>query len=213
MNTLIDYADLNIRYLKASGLFKAKGRGITVSPAKMALAQMLRDAPLEELQGVHYLQTLWAGARLPTDDREAASIIIEDLMDQISTRGGVPEITTLGTVVADLSVQRHRLEDQILRIDEEEYASRQSNSMDEILAWLDGLLSGRSVTLPTGEEIAISRGEAPAYLEWAIWRAFLAIDSLCNKPWEARRFQIDQDFLHIGTAPGGGPDMVSYSKT
>ena len=45
------------------------------------------------------------------------------------------------------------------------------------------------------------------YFEWAIWRAFLAIDSLENKPWEARRFPIDHDLLPVGHAPGGGPDM------
>lgn len=50
------------------------------------------------------------------------------------------------------------------------------------------------------------KGEAPAYLEWALWRAFLAINSLTNKPWEARRFQVDQDFYPVGCAPGGGPD-------
>ncbi len=32
--TLIDYADLNIRYLKATGLFQSSGRGITIFPEK-----------------------------------------------------------------------------------------------------------------------------------------------------------------------------------
>ena len=59
--------------------------------------------------------------------------------------------------------------------------------------------------------ISIPKGEGPAYLEWAVWRAFLAIDSLCNPPWQARRFQIDQDFLPVSCAPGGGPDMVFES--
>ncbi|OZB55384.1 MAG: restriction endonuclease, partial [Thiomonas sp. 15-63-373] len=39
-------------------------------------------------------------------------------------------------------------------------------------------------------------------------RAFLAINSLANKPYEARRFKIDQDFLPVGTAPGNGPDLI-----
>ena len=41
-----------------------------------------------------------------------------------------------------------------------------------------------------------------------MWRAFLAIDSLFNKPWKARRFRVDQDFLPIGPAPSNGPDMI-----
>ncbi len=48
----------------------------------------------------------------------------------------------------------------------------------------------------------------PAYFEWVLWRAFLAINSLANKPYEARRYKIDQDFLPVGTAPGGGPDLI-----
>ncbi len=31
---------------------------------------------------------------------------------------------------------------------------------------------------------------------------------LANKPYEARRFKIDQDFLPVGTAPGNGPDLI-----
>src|SRR5690606_24711548 len=79
---------------------------------------------------------------------------------------------------------------------------------DEIIAWLQAIPTRGSAKLPSGETVSIPRGEGPAYLEWAIWRAFLAIDSLINQPWEARRFQIDQDFLPVNCAPGGGPDMV-----
>lgn len=208
-NTLDDYADLIVRYLKATGLFKAKGRGITLSPSRVKLAHLLRETPFHGLQGISYLQTLWTGAKLPTDDRSAAITVIADLANQIRSRGGsVHDRDTSVADVAELSIQRHELEDQILRMDEEEYASRQAEQIDEICAWLEALLSRGTVPLPAGERATIPKGEAPAYLEWVVWRAFLAIDSLRNKPWEARRFQIDQDFFPIGTAPGGGPDMV-----
>lgn len=47
-----------------------------------------------------------------------------------------------------------------------------------------------------------------------MWRAFLAIGSLVNEPWEARRFQIDHDYLPVHCAPGGGPDMIfEFSNT
>lgn len=67
---------------------------------------------------------------------------------------------------------------------------------------------GAKKMLPNGEEIEIPQAEAPAYLEWVLWRAFLAINSLKNKPYESRRFKIDQDFLPVGTAPGNGPDLI-----
>src|SRR5260363_162151 len=41
-----------------------------------------------------------------------------------------------------------------------------------------------------------------------LWRAFLAINSLLNKPFDARRFKIAQDFLPVCTAPGNGPALL-----
>ena len=38
-----DYADLNIRYLKATGLFSSKGRGITVSSNRRHIIEHLKD--------------------------------------------------------------------------------------------------------------------------------------------------------------------------
>ena len=62
--------------------------------------------------------------------------------------------------------------------------------------------------LSDGSKILIPNGERAAYFEWTIWRAFLSLDSLSNEPWEARRFEIDQDFLPVNTAPGNGSDLV-----
>lgn len=56
-------------------------------------------------------------------------------------------------------------------------------------------------TLRDGSIIVIPKGERAAYFEWTIWRAFLSLNSLTNEPWEARRFEIDQDFLPVNTAP------------
>ena len=36
----------------------------------------------------------------------------------------------------------------------------------------------------------------------------MAVNSLTIPPWEARRFQIDQDFLPVSTAPGRGADVI-----
>ena len=58
-------------------------------------------------------------------------------------------------------------------------------------------------------ELRIPRAEAPAYLEWSLWRAFLAIDSLVNKPYNVRRFNVDQDFMPVSTAPGNGADLIA----
>src|SRR5699024_9559889 len=50
--------------------------------------------------------------------------------------------------------------------------------------------------------------DEPAYLEGAVCRAFLTINHIVNEPHEARRFKVDQDFLPMGCAPGGGPHLI-----
>jgi len=80
---------------------------------------------------------------------------------------------------------------------------------EEIAAYMELIITRRNrKILSNGEEIEVPQAEAPAYFEWVLWRAFLAINSLANKPYEARRFKIDQDFLPVGTAPGNGPDLI-----
>ncbi|MFI5150137.1 MAG: AlwI family type II restriction endonuclease [Bacteroidia bacterium] len=55
--------------------------------------------------------------------------------------------------------------------------------------------------------------DRPAYLEWAVWRGFLAIDEIVGEVHKTRRFSIDQDFLPRNTAPGGGSDLIFEFET
>lgn len=207
-NTLKDYADLSFRYLKATGLFRNAGRGIVLSPSRVPLATLLREEVEDILTDEEYFGSLWNGATLPTDNVEYSFTVVRDLALNLISRGVEIEIPTQDTSLYDLERQRHLLEEKILQLDEQDYANQQADKLDEILAWLNAFRLRRPVNLPDGSTISIPKGEGPAYLEWVIWRAFLAIDSLCNKPWETRRFQIDQDFLPVHCAPGNGPDMV-----
>ena len=208
VETLNDYADLSFRYLKSTGIFRNAGRGIALSPSRAALAALLRDEVPQKLSEAEYLSALWQGARLPTDDAAASYSVVNDLVSQLQERGVDAEALPAGTPLPDLENKRHELEARILQLDEQEYANNQAEELDEIIAWLSAIPSRGSAKLPNGESVSVPKGEAPAYLEWVIWRAFLAINSLCNHPWESRRFQIDQDFLPVHHAPGGGADMI-----
>lgn len=207
-STLDDYADLSFRYLKATGLFRTAGRGIALSPPRAKLAALLRDEKESALDNKVYFDALWYGATLPTDNAASSYAVVHDLVTQLGSRGVRVEMPAGDTPLPDLENVRHKLEAKVLQLDELEYADRQAGQLNEIMAWLEAIPKRGSATLPDGNKVSIPRGEGPAYLEWAVWRAFLAIDSLCNPPWEARRFQIDQDFLPVNCAPGGGPDMV-----
>jgi len=60
------------------------------------------------------------------------------------------------------------------------------------------LQAGSRSRLADGTQIKSPGNERPAYLEWIVWRAFLAMDSLVIPAWQCRNFKIDQDFLPDG---------------
>lgn len=208
--TFRDYADANLRYLKASGLVQNRGRGIALVPEKRFFAELMaRDtsAPASELERY---TTLCNGAQLPTDTQDAALNVLHDLISQLSQMG-IPFIIGDRPVdtPADIAIIRHEIEDIISKQKEEIYAREQAGQWEEIATYIDLIASRRDRRRIDEEtEIVIPRSEAPAYLEWTLWRAFLAIDNLVNRPYEARRFRVDQDFLPVGTAPGNGPDLI-----
>lgn len=207
-STLDDYADLSFRYLKATGLFRSAGRGIALAPSRAQLAEFLRSEEDATPNAREYLHSLWHGAILPTDAEGSSRAVVQDLIERLGDRGVQIEPPEVDASLQDLEKARHELEALLHQRDEQEFADSQAESLDDIMAWLEAIPRRRSATLPDGRKVSVPRGEAPAYLEWAVWRAFLAIDSLCNPPWEARRFQVDQDFLPVNCAPGRGPDMV-----
>ncbi len=208
--TFNDYADTNFRYLKATGLVQSKGRGLSlISEKHVFIEKLVQDTGVPDSDRT-YLVALCNGAALPTDNKDAALVVLDDLLEQLKKRG-IPFDVKGRTVdtPADIAMVRHDIEDLLAARNEVEYADRQAKEWEEITAYMELIMTRRhSKTLSTGDEIEVPKSEAPAYFEWVIWRAFLAIDSLVKKPYEARRFKIDQDFLPVGTAPGNGPDLI-----
>lgn len=208
--TYRDYADTNFRYLKATGLVLSKGRGVTLRGERASLVDLLASETPSPPAPEEYVRTLCRGASLPTDDKTNARRILEDLAAQLSNRGIAFNIETraLGTT-ASLNVARHEAEQLLDESNEERFALDQPQQHAEIEE-LIGLFERKEnkKMLAGGNTIQFPKNEAPAYLEWTIWRAFLAINHLRNEPSKARRFAVDQDFLPIGTAPGNGPDML-----
>ena len=211
--TLLDYADLNIRYLKATGMFQSSGRGITILPEKRILVEKLLEDEFTVYDDNTYIKEIWTGATLPTDNKETAQTVIKSLVNNIRKFDkaiALPELEY--KTPQELSNIRHDIEEQLSRIKENEFANKQIINWEEILCYMLALEKpGKKISFQD-EVISIPAGEAPAYFEWVLWRAFLAINSLTNKPWEARRFKIDQDFLPVAPAPGRGPDLIFEFK-
>ncbi len=209
VGTLYDYADLSARYLKATGLFLSHKRGgISLNASRHVLCGLLIQEATLCFGDQEYLHRLWTGAELPTDKTPASVQVLTDLSSQLHEHGiKLPDIAT-DVDVRELTQVRHDLEARLGRFREESYAKSQIEKFEEIGGWMESIRTGRTVRLDDETTLSVPRGERPAYLEWILWRAFLAINSLVNMPWDARRFQIDQDFLPVHCAPGGGPDML-----
>lgn len=110
VGTFNDYADVNFRYLKATGLFRSSGRGLVISPLKQELANLIlgtvRDFSKDD---TGYLQSLWNGASLPTDDPENAITVLMDLTNRLTAAGEVVDEVAEGLPAADLEIERHKL--------------------------------------------------------------------------------------------------------
>lgn len=206
--TFNDYADTNIRYLKATGLVHGKGRGIAlVLEKRVFIEQLVADDALPDSEFVFY-SSLCNGATLPTDNQDEARVVLEELLRQLRTLGIEFDLSgRLLATPADIGVVRHEIEAILIARREADFSTRQAGEWKEIAAYMNLLIKPKSkLGLENGEEIEIPRAEAPAYFEWVMWRAFLAINNLKSKPYKG--FKLDQDFSPVGTAPGNGPDLI-----
>lgn len=206
-----DYADMNIRYLVSAGIIKRAGRGITLSSEYHSMAIELIKDMISVESYKERLTKLCNGAALPTDNKELASKVLEDMiaeLDYYNIKYEIPDIPL--DSAQNINLVRNRLKISIDQFKEEQYAIRQANEWQEIYEYMNLLIvnNGREKELGEDYIIKVPKSEAAAYLEWILWRAFLAIDHTVNKPYESRGFKIDQDYLPVGTAPGGGPDMI-----
>ena len=206
-----DYADMNIRYLVSAGIVKRAGRGMMLSPEYHSMAiELIKDTVSNELLLDRY-KKLCNGAPLPTDNQDMALRVLNDMiveLDFYKIDYQMPDIPL--DSAKNINLARNTLKKNIDKFKEEQYALRQVNDWEEIYEYMNLLIVNNGKEKELGEDytIKVPRSEAAAYLEWILWRAFLAIDHTVNKPYEARGFNIDQDYLPVGTAPGGGPDMI-----
>ncbi len=205
LETTADYADSNLRYLKATGLFLAKGRGITIAPPRYPLIRQLLAAPFTAMDGPVFLRTLWVGTPLPTDEPDQAREAITTIADALRASGETVELPFLPALGAqELQQELLILNERYELALERAYASRQEMEWRDIVGYLVKLRALRKREGPY-----IPREMAPVYFEWAVWRAFLAIDSLINQPWEARKFKFSSvEEAPISGAPSGAPDML-----
>ncbi len=211
--TLKDYADLTARYLRKSGLFSVSRDKLITITEKGDLIKSLLSQKWNLVGDKEYLNYLWddSSPTLPSDKadylkKHLSTIKTKEkaLFDKVGVRESLPligkDIVPAQNVVG-LKQQTRSIETNLLKLKEIEfyYSQREENQIDDIINFYDLILKKQ-----------ILGGEAyyPAYLEWNTWRVFLAIDTLTNKPYEARNFKLDDELQPVNHAAGNQPDMV-----
>ena len=208
-DNFLDYSDMNMRYLRISGVLQRKGRGLIIVPTKHVLAEKLAKTTASAEPIIEQYKLLCNGAPLPTDNLEVAKSLLDDLSKQMKERHILFDISDLPlTTPAEINIARQRLENILAQTDEIQYANDQCNQWKEIADYMSLLIKGGGkLVYDEDNAIEIPKDETPAYLEWTLWRAALAIDHMVNKPYEVRGFKLDSDFMPVSAAGGGKGDL------
>ena len=208
-DNFLDYSDMNMRYLRISGVLQRKGRGLIIVPTKHILAEKLAKATASAEPIIEQYKVLCTGAPLPTDDVDVAKNLLDDLVKQMKERHILFDISDLPlTTATEVNIARQRLENILAQTDEIQYAEDQCNQWKEIADYMSLIIKGGGkLVYDEDNAIEVPKDETPAYLEWTLWRAALAIDHLANKPYEVRGFKLDSDFLPVSAAGGGKGDL------
>jgi hypothetical protein len=129
LSSYIDYADENIRYLKATGCFSSVGRGIAIAPSKYDFLKELISSIEEQSSVVEYWKNATNGSKLPTDDVSVAARSLETLQVE-ATKRGIPfkQVAPAGDV-GTLNNSRYDLEELIALNQELDFAHEQRNQV------------------------------------------------------------------------------------
>lgn len=205
----LDYSDMNMRYLRISGILQRKGRGLIIVPSKHIIAEALAKTTVSKEPMLDVFKRLTTGAPLPTDNIEMAKSVLSELVKQMRERHIVFDISGLPlNTSVEVNIARRRLEEILSQKNEIKYAADQKNKWQEISDYMSLLIKGGGRKEYDDENvIEVPKDETPAYLEWTLWRAVLAIDHMVNKPYEVRGFSLDADFMPVSTASGGKGDL------
>ena len=208
-DNFLDYSDMNMRYLRISGVLQRKGRGLIIVPTKHVLAEKLAKTTASAEPIIEQYKLLCNGAPLPTDNLEVAKSLLDDLIKQMKERHILFDISDLPlNTPAEINIARQRLENILAQTDEIQYANDQCNQWEEIRDYMTLLIKGGGkLVYDEDNAIEVPKDETPAYLEWTLWRAALAIDHMVNKPYEVRGFKLDSDFMPVSAAGGGKGDL------
>ena len=211
LSVVRDYADTTFRYFNLSGLFTRIGETIVIRANKSDfVTHLLESEPVFyfNTQPLNYFEKFYKNSYvIPTDIPEIALNEIAFLREGIRDRQNLllqrANALTAESPINEIQQVRYELIEYNNWEREEDFANEQQfeTALKDIIASLK-VLNNEPV------ENSPDIDDRPAFLEWAVWRSFLAIDEIVSPIHETRRFPLDQDFMPRNTAPGGGSDLI-----
>jgi AlwI restriction endonuclease len=214
--SLFDYADSNGRYALMTGLLTTRGNKLTLSDTRLPVTKTILSDGTTLVLNDGYLEWFYNPNEplLPTDDEVFLRNEIADLerrFTDLATHVGEPTTLPtppLGMTVSDLQAYEIRLRERLRDVREIQFyqTQRTLDALNEIEDLLEDIMEG------TGAFFG-GLSYAPAFLEWAIWRIFLAINEIIVPISKTRGFQIDEDMNPIHHAKGGAADLTFTYNT
>lgn len=209
-----EYPDVTFRVLILSQIFMSKGKGIMLNPQYEKLIPILKNDSTVCKNIESYYSKIMNLPSLPFDNnRDELFQVVSDNYKSLKERkvAGKNDLRepSLSMSTQELDKIRLKQNEIILKSNECAYADSQRHKTDIILKWFERLTNTKMKNYYHDDEyIGYEDGERPQYLEWIVWRAFLSINSLINKPYESRKFKIGPDFKPISHAPSRVPDLI-----
>ncbi|HLL78900.1 MAG TPA: AlwI family type II restriction endonuclease [Ktedonobacteraceae bacterium] len=209
--SLVDYADSNARYALITGLLTLQGNKLALSETRLPQVEAIIADGTTLVSESEYLDFFYDPhlPLLPTDNltflrSEIARLEAQfvELASQVGESTTLPSPTTEMTISA-LQAYEIRLRDRLREVKEIVFYRNQcsATSLNEIEDLLENLDSGTMVLFGGSDY-------APAFLEWAIWRLFLALNEIVGPVSKTRGFRIDDDINPIHHAKGGDADLT-----
>lgn len=209
--SLLDYADSNGRYALITGLLTTHGNKLTLSDARLSVVEAILTDGTTLIPERDYLELFYNPhiPLLPTDNLlflKGEIVNLEERLVELATLLGesaaLPARPAEETL-SELQAYEIRLRDKLRDVREIQFYRNQcsATSLDEIKDLLEDINSGTKAFFGGFDY-------APAFLEWAIWRLFLAIDEIVGPISRTRGFRIDEDINPVHHAKGGEADLT-----
>jgi len=204
--TLKDYADSNGRYALMSGLLALRGNKLAIAETKVPFVDVLLADGSTLMPDATYLEKFYDPnyPPLPADDIIFVRYEIKTLQERIkevaqsiNVAPNIP-LPDDDTTLLKLQAYEIKLRNRLREVQEIQFyhMQRTPEAIDEIDDLLESIESGGFASY------------APAYLEWAIWRLFLAMNDLVGEISNTRGFQIDENMNPVHHAKGGVADLT-----